>query len=513
MSFIRILLNARPYIVLCFWLFVVPVTLVQCTSSDENTTLLDQELGDLDTGNDGMIEDLDGLDDFIDDGALADLGDDDSFGEDDLGGEVDGMDGLDDELAELDELNDSFDGDFDDVGDDAFADAGDGFDEFDDFDDFDDFGEGGDAFAQNEQSLEDELNQSQSFDDYPVMENAQATFPEEVVGADGLPVAPIAGGDSTITSESSDFVAIGDPLDGSLDNSLPQDDLGMADPLIDDDQPEPQTWVPVVKIKTDPFFRNQRLMNAVYIARPKDNFESINGKIFGSEDRVSQLKADNPHLDKGIDPGDKIYYNSPSRVDDKTQLKFYYEDIGLKPQYYTTRSGDNIRRLGLKLLGFPDGWKEVWAINQQVDSKTILPEGLELKYWTGDEPSAQVPVAVNEVADEEDQMMATTGTMDDPFAGADFPEEPELPVEPPLPDAGLAMGGQLEPEILPDIEPFPEEVIQPSQMASVDQQDSLLSIGALALLLMAGVALVAIQIKKRKDSTGISPQSLEYTQV
>ncbi len=521
----------RQSICLLSLLVLLPISVVQCTSNDEPTPL-DQELGDLDTEGGGLSDEIEGLSDFIEEeDSIAGLDGEESFASDEFGDEL-GSDefaseesGSDEfseefsseeggELAGLEELDDSFD-DFneDEFSEGEFAEAGAG-DEFADFPE-----EGGDTFAQNEESLQNELNKADNFEEYPVVENAQATFPEEVVGASAAdqnviaPPFPASQDEVMITSETQDIVAM-----APNENELPQDDLGVADPLVDEEKdPETRTWVPVVKVKTDPFFRNQRLMNAVYVARPKEGFSDISQKIYG-DDRVADLRADNPHLEKGIDPGDKIYYNSPNRPDDKTQLKLYYEDIGLKPQYYLTKNGDNMRRLGLKLLGFPEGWKEIWAINQQVDSKTILPDNLDIKYWTGEESRIETPVAINEtpVATEPTEV-TSAGTVNDPFGSSrDFPEEPELPVEPPLPEATLAMPNQqLQPEVLPEIEPFPEQVIQqPNPVVSQEaQNESLLSIGALALLLMAGVALVAIQIKKRKDSTGVSPHSLEYTQV
>jgi len=517
MTFTFFFQRIRHSIYLLSFLLLLPFSVVQCTSNDE-PTLLDQELGDLDTGGGGLNDEIEGLSDFIEEEeSVSSLDSEDSLGSDDFGSdefasEESGSDEFSDEfssdeegeLAGLDELDDSSD----DFKEDEFA-------EFDEFGDFPE--EGGDNFAQNEESLKNELNQAEKLEEYPVVENAQATFPEEVVGESAMdqsviaPPFPASQDGTTITSETQDIAAV-----APSENQLPQDDLGEADPLVDEEKdPETRSWVPVVKVKTDPFFRNQRLMNAVYVARPKESFSDISQKIYGA-DRVADLRADNPHLEKGIDPGDKIYYNSPNRPDDKTQLKLYYEDIGLKPQYYLTSNGDNMRRLGLKLLGFPEGWKEIWAINQQVDSKTILPDNLDLKYWTGDESRIETPVAVNDPpAPKESMEVTSAGTMDDPFGSSQFPDEPELPVEPPLPEATLAMPNQqLQPQVLPEIEPFPEQVIQPNPVMNQEaQNESLLSVGALALLLMAGVALVAIQIKKRKDGTGVSPRSLEYTQV
>ncbi len=516
-------LRRSKSLIIVFFALFISLQLTSCTSSDEETTALEEEmegLGD-ETSGEGFGDEVEDLAE-IDDGSLTDeVGD---FSEESSQTDIAGLEdeGIEGELGEEfgDDFDEELDSEFADSSTDDASEFAENDSDFDEFDEFDEFEDADGEIAQNEQSLQEELNQAG--DQYPVAENAQPTFPEEVVGMDAMAVDPGAnqGMDlaplPVVSSESSTDLGYADQT-----SELPQDDLGLADPIVpdDDEGPAEQTWIPVVKVKTDPFFRNQRMMNAVYISRPKDSFEGISEKIFGA-DRVQEIKDDNPHLAKGLDPGDKIYYNSPNRPDDKTQLKLYYDDIGLKPQYYITKSSDNMRRLGSKLLGFPEGWKEIWAINQNIDSKTILPDGIEIKYWTGDEQKTELPLAYNEstttniqptnpVSDVGNEDFSSSGTIQ---------ELEELPPEPPLPQAQVAMGNSLEPEMIPDIEPFPEPGVVSTPMptnnvSAVDPNQSLLSIGALALLLMAGVGLVAIQIKKRKDNTGIRPQSLEYTQV
>ncbi len=525
------------YLVFFVLLIALPLSQTSCTSSeDEDVSVLEEELESMGGDSDPFADDIEGLDDFAEEDLLdvVDEGDDslaeldEEFSE---GGDFDDEfadEGFDDEFADEDFSDEEF-------SDEEFSEGGDGQvaeNEFDEFDEFNELEQGGekDPFAQSEESLAKELNKQG--EDYPITENAKPQFPEEVIGANpppgsetvppgqsmGGPLPPTNG--PLITSETQELMDLPDPIEPTI----PQDDLGMADPIVpldDGEMPDEQNWVPVVKIKTDPFYRNERLMNAVYIARPDDSLGSISQKIYG-EDRSKEMLADNGHLEKGIDPGDKVYYNSPNRSDDRTNLKFYYEDIGLPPQFYKTKDSDNMRRLGTKLLGFSEGWKEIWAINPQVDSKTILPSGMELKYWTGNESKPQLEIAGNTTPEEyppsdpiEDDPMSA-GTVDDPF------QETELPPEPPLPEAQV--GGPdptLEPEPVPDIEPFPEDGIEeapipPPQQAAVqpvENNSSLLSIGAIALLIMAGAGLVAIQIKKRKDATGMTPASLEYTQV
>ena len=349
----------KQIIVLIFLSILLPLTITNCTSSDSDTSVLEGELENID-GSDAsetMADDIEDLADIAEEDLEDVVDQEDDFGGDELAE-------LDDDEQEPDEFSDD---ELDNEGEDEFAENDDEFDEFDEFDE-----EGGEKkeFAQNEEALAQEMNKMDGNQDYPVVENAQPQFPEEVMGQQdpsqgAVASNPVPPPGPLITSETQEITLPEDPIEPTL----PQDDLGQADPIVppdDYDEPATQSWIPVVKIKTDPFFRNQRLMNAVYIVRPDDSMDSISQKIFGAN-RVSELNADNVHLAKGIDPGDKVYYNSPNRTEDKSQLKVYYEDIGLQAQYYKTQKNDNMRRLGSKLLGFADGWKELWAINFNVN--------------------------------------------------------------------------------------------------------------------------------------------------
>lgn len=496
----------RKKIAFFLLLLFLPMTVIQCTSSEEDSTVLEEELDDIDGAS---LED-----------EVEDLGEDDEFTN---------ADSEDDE-EDFSEDEEGFDDEFDEFSeDDEFADI-DEDDEFDEFEDLDnETSEEEDQFAQNEEALKKELEKNNQ--NYPVAQDAEAQFPEEVIGAESVTSAEPVVDAPMITSETQE-PSFMDPIEPSI----PQDDLGLADPIVplgDDERPPAPSWIPVVKVKTDPFFRNNRLMNAVYIVRPDDSMASISQKIY-SGDRVDEINSDNPHLAKGIDPGDKIYYNSPNRPNDRSSLKFYYDDIGLRPQTYRTVANDNIRRLGVKLLGFGDGWKEIWATNPNIDSKTILPSGMEIQYWTGNEPS--VHMAMNEVTTSEElppsdpQPMETENFEEPPPVAEPLPEDSmamgqvkagnsmgggdDLPPEPPLPEAEVALDPTLEPEPI-EVPPMPEpRAATPAVIAQANQQDSsLLTLGAIALLVMASAGLVAIQIKKRKSETAATPASLEYTQV
>ena len=147
--------------------------------------------------------------------------------------------------------------------------------------------------------------------------------------------------------------------------------------------------IPVKKIKTAPYRRAGFLVNAVYLARSGDTIQSVSQKIYG-EDRTKALYSINPHFSsRPLKTGDKVYYPSSQRPDDSSRLLVYYEDIGRSPSYYSLKEGQNIRTAAKKLLGSAESWKELWAVNPDIQSKGAAEKDVDLKYWDGSELPAQ----------------------------------------------------------------------------------------------------------------------------
>ena len=142
----------------------------------------------------------------------------------------------------------------------------------------------------------------------------------------------------------------------------------------------PKPMAPLRKVEMVPFRRAGMLLNAVYLARPGDNYSKVSEKIYGDASHVKDLKAANPSLKKPK-PGDKIYYNSPERPSDESRVANFYEDKNVPPSVYVvSKEGENIKDISKTLLGYPQAWKEIWSTNP-VDSKAELAVGTELRYW------------------------------------------------------------------------------------------------------------------------------------
>ena len=232
-----------------------------------------------------------------------------------------------------------------------------------------------------------------------------------------------------------------------------------VDNLVNIETPKKKTWIPLKKIPTQPWKQDGKWVNAVYIARESEDLSQISIKIYGHTNLMDELKNFNPFL-KRRDPkvGDKIYYNSPNRLNDRVKFSHYYEDNNQTALTYDIQAGENIRTIATQLLGHKDSWKEIWATNPQIESKGDMSETVTVYYWSGSaaavvdteplpEPSPDEP----EVAIEEESMPKELTPEEPPtLDGGDaedlvaMPEEeplPSIPPEPPAPSNNIDTSG------------------------------------------------------------------------
>ncbi|MGZ3768392.1 MAG: LysM peptidoglycan-binding domain-containing protein [Bdellovibrio sp.] len=235
---------------------------------------------------------------------------------------------------------------------------------------------------------------------------------------------------------------------------VPQDTASMSEPaklperattIVEN--PEPAKQASLQKVATTPWKVGKKWFNTVYFARPGDTLSGISQMVYGAN-KVSELKKGNPTFkSRGVKPGDKVYYNSPNRPDDSGKMMTYYEDNGLSPEVYVAKSGDNIRKVSKKLLGYGNAWKEVWAMNS-VDSKGELPEGTELRYWKGSSVAAAPAKPKHEKHEKHEVAQANI---------QHEPQMPAMPEEPPMPPGQQAQAD------IPPPPPMPEQ--PPAEMA------------------------------------------------
>jgi len=244
--------------------------------------------------------------------------------------------------------------------------------------------------------------------------------------------------------------------DSSSVGSVASNDSKMSEPA-----PEAKPKASLKKVETTPFHRNGTLLNAVYVVRPKDNFNKIAKMIYGDSKKSKELKAANP----GVTPhvGDKVYYNSPVRPTDDTKIMSFYEDSGMAPEVYVAQEGDNIKKVSKKLLGYDNAWKEIWATNN-VESKDALPAGTELRYFKA-APAPAVPPVVAHTDAVPHQDMAMNQAAPPPPPEPAQQAMPDLP--PPPPPAEMAPPPP-QPVAHNEAPPPPAEMAPPPPPAQAD---------------------------------------------
>ncbi len=328
-------------------------------------------------------------------------------------------------------------------------------------------------------------------------------FADSGAGAAAPPTDPGAVPPPDVTATPQDASAA-PPIDSGIggapaDSSAPPVDTAAA-PVV----------LPYEKIKTEPFEKKGALLNRVYLARDKDTAKGISEKIYGTSDRVKDLKAWNPST-KNHAPrvGDKIYYTSPKDPQDNTKMLVFYEEMGVAPQTYMTQPGDDIRKVSKKLLGHKDSWKEIYATNAALENKMgKAPEGVELRYWPTMNDAQPAPVAANGGGLPPDAM---NGQQQDPnAAGAGTVAPPPPPVAQQAPPPPPPVEAAAPPPPPPPMEQPAAQASAPpmatkkpaspaqSLDASADPDQTMMMLAGGLLIVAAAAAFVVIRRQRAK---------------
>lgn len=211
--------------------------------------------------------------------------------------------------------------------------------------------------------------------------------------------------------------------------------------------------------ETTPYQMGDAWINTVYIARPGEKLKEISNKIYGA-DKTKDLKKYNAFLKaRSAKGGDKIYYSSPNRPTDSTRMISYYEDTGMMADTYIAQPGDDLRKVAKNLLGYEDGWKEMWTTNNVVSKRKLEP-GESLKYWKS--ASAVATMAGN-----------PSGTAQMIDSAQQLPGG-NLPPPPPMPEPQPQMANNTQPPPdanIPPPPPMPETQMPDTPPQAVAQAD------------------------------------------
>lgn len=302
----------------------------------------------------------------------------------------------------------------------------------------------------------------------------------------------------------------------------------------------PKASVSLKKVVDAPYDQSGINVNTVYLARKGDTLDTVATKIYGTTDKKPELVKINSFLkSREVKVGDKIYYSSPHRAADKERMLTFYEDMGATAQTYVVSKPENISDVAKNLLGDSNSWKELWATNMEVESKGVLPEGTQLRYWSG--PVAAPTLAegpknnsmdeIGEVPPQPNQNLAQTPP---PAGGMEPQEHMGQGGLPPQEQGSMGSGGAPQPqaEVPPPPPPEPVHEMSPpppppppvaetqtkesgegnSIMGFLENPDQTMTIGVAAIVLLGAVALFVV-IRKRRARRNIDFHTSTQTQI
>ena len=245
-----------------------------------------------------------------------------------------------------------------------------------------------------------------------------------------------------------------------------------------------------------------RWLNAFYFVRSsEETWKSVSQKIYGRPDRAEFLKSWNS--DRGLAPGEVVYYNSPSRPEDSRDMKVFAQDFGMELESHTVQLDDWMSKIGHARFGDVRTWREIAALNPDISNPDLIEIGQVLRVQpvhidtaaalqkiiaqlNAEAAQAQTAEAAEVPTPKADDQVAAanaTGTLQTPTESQPlFFDEPSL--------------SQLEQEPVAEAPP-PQKKERPQEKLSAGPPDTLVIVGGLVVGLLLAI-LVLRRVRARK---------------
>ena len=246
-----------------------------------------------------------------------------------------------------------------------------------------------------------------------------------------------------------------------------------------------------VMVETTPFEKEGFLLNGIYFVRgSEESWSSLSQKLYGRPDRDQLIKQWNKGQPLNI--GSAIYYNSPSRPEDRSAMKPFAMDFGSSLEKHVVQRGESLSQIAAQMYGDPMSWKEISALNPDIQN----PDRIEIGQNIIVQPKGvDTQAFLANLANQADQNTASEGsaapgTMGDQAAI----QTPALPAEevvtpPPVSEA--------QPEIVAKQEPKKANPFMAwfNLMKGDDDSSSLFLVG---IVLILGALLFLVINNRRK---------------
>jgi hypothetical protein len=132
------------------------------------------------------------------------------------------------------------------------------------------------------------------------------------------------------------------------------------------------------ELQNTPFEKDGYTLNAYYfVQNGQEDFSSLSKKIYGRPDRAQLIQKWNH---KKLKAGQVIYYNSPFRHSDSSQMLSFAEDFGYSNEKLIVKKGDTLSKLAQSMYGDIGAWRILASMNPSLTSPDSLEVGQSLVY-------------------------------------------------------------------------------------------------------------------------------------
>jgi len=115
------------------------------------------------------------------------------------------------------------------------------------------------------------------------------------------------------------------------------------------------------EIASSPIQKDGYSLNGYVFVRNERDWGAVSKLLYGREDRAALLAQWNGNT--SIEPGAVVYYNSPFRPDDTSELKAFDSDFGLTLSGVSVSAGESLSSIAANVYGSPEMWRELASLN------------------------------------------------------------------------------------------------------------------------------------------------------
>ncbi len=131
-------------------------------------------------------------------------------------------------------------------------------------------------------------------------------------------------------------------------------------------------------IASKPFEKNGYVMNGYVFVRGEKSWQELSTLLYGRADRASLLAEWNSA--QPVESGALVYFSSPFRADDRSQMKSFEKEYGLSLDSVVVQQGDSLSSIALRNYGDANAWREIASLNQNsLSSPDRIEIGQNLK--------------------------------------------------------------------------------------------------------------------------------------